>query len=253
MRFLDLDLDAFLNEVAHFVEPDAGRLDDAEFTPWDEDRLRAFLEKQCGLSRNKPIDGWFVSQHDEAFDIMLTLVERGGRPLEVVHVDGHADLGMGDQSWVDLIRRVALPLENRRNPPRWNEGLNPGSWLAYAVTAELVGKIAYVYPVEGGDDLPPLYFRDCDTGSDQLVMKAFTRPGLPMMGTTLDYEMLCNLQPDVSLRPVPFSRASLNDYMTDLSFDVGLLCHSPNFTPQTSDRLIPVIGEYINLKDWPKA
>lgn len=104
MRFLDIDLDAFLNHVAHW--PEGGRLDAESFHPWAEDRLREFMERQCGLSRSAPIDGWFVTNHDGAFDVMRNIVEGGSGPLEVVHVDAHADLGMGDPSWVDMIKRV---------------------------------------------------------------------------------------------------------------------------------------------------
>lgn len=49
MRFLDIDLDAFLNSVAHW--PEGGRLDSEDFIPWSEERLRDFLERQCLLSR----------------------------------------------------------------------------------------------------------------------------------------------------------------------------------------------------------
>lgn len=253
MRFLDIDLDAFLDNVKHWVEPEAGRLDDKDFTPWKEERLREFLETQCGLSHATPIDGWFVEHHDTAFHIMLDLVEGGSGPLEVVHIDAHADLGFGDSSWVDIINRVARPLPNRRNPSVGHGGLNPGSWLAYALAAELVSELVYVYPDGWGADLHPLYFPDRDMASGQLLMKAFTRGGLPMMGTVLDYDRLCDLKPDVTLPPVPFSMVTLDDYKTTSSFDVGLLCHSPNFTPAASDRLIPIIGEYLRLEPWPST
>lgn len=246
MRFLDIDLDAFLNHVAHW--PEGGRLDAESFHPWAEDRLREFMERQCGLSRSAPIDGWFVTNHDGAFDVMRNIVEGGSGPLEVVHVDAHADLGMGDPSWVDMIKRVGRPLADRRKPVRASEGLNLGSWLAYAVAAEFICDLTYVYPKGWGDDLPPIYFPKGDKTAGYLDIKSFTRVGLPMMGSSPDYHALCGLDPDFALPPVPFRMLTLDDYTAAAPFDVGLLCHSPDYTPETSDRLIPIIGEYIRFK-----
>lgn len=44
------------------------------------------------LSRSSPIKGWFIENYEDAFEIMRDLVTGGAGPLEVVHVDGHADL-----------------------------------------------------------------------------------------------------------------------------------------------------------------
>lgn len=243
MRFLDIDLDAFLNSVAHW--PSGGRLDPRNFIPWREARLRDFLERQCGLSRHSPIKGWFVENHDGAFDVMRDLIQEGSGPLDVVHVDGHADLGMGDPSWVDLIKHVGEPRIARLNPKRANQGLNLGSWLAYAMAAEFVSDLTYVYPAGYGDDLPPIHFLNADRSSGFVEMKSYTRAGLPMSGSVVDYHALLKLPPDSALAPVPFRMVTLDDYVAKNSFDVGLLCQSPDYTPESSDALIPVIGEYI--------
>jgi hypothetical protein len=245
MRFLDIDLDAFLSPVAHW--PEGGRLDPEYYIPWTEERLRDFLERQCGLTRSSPITGWFVENHDSAFDIMRDLVIGGSGPLEVVHVDGHADLGMGDPSWVDLIRHVAKPIADRYYPKRASEGLNLGSWLAYALAAELISDLSYVYPAGYGDDLPPIYFPSGDREAGFIEMKAYTRLGLPMNGSVPDYHKLYTLAPDVALPPVPFKMITLDDYTAQAPFRAGLLCRSPDYTPATSDALIPIIGEYINF------
>lgn len=245
MRFLDIDLDAFLNSVAHW--PEGGRLDPDDYTPWAEARLRNFLERQCGLSLSSPIKGWFVENHDGAFEIMRNLVTGGAGPLEVVHVDGHADLGMGDPSWVDLIQHVAKPLADRYEPQRTNEGLNLGSWLAYALAAELISDLTYVYPAGYGDDLPPIYFPRGDKRAGFIEMKAYIRTGLPMNGSVPDYHELYLLEPDVALPQVPFRMVTLDDYAADAPFSAGLLCRSPDYTPETSDALIPIIQEYIEF------
>ena len=40
MRVLDIDLDFFLDGVAHWVNADAGRLDPDEYPPWSLNSLR---------------------------------------------------------------------------------------------------------------------------------------------------------------------------------------------------------------------
>lgn len=245
MRFLDIDLDAFLNSVAYWAE--GGRLDPEDYIPWREERLRDFLERQCGLSRSAPIKGWFVEEHDGAFDIMRDLVAGGSGPLDVVHVDGHADLGLGDPSWVDLIGHVAKPLAERYHPVRAYQGLNPGSWLAYALAAELIADLTYVHPAGYGDDLQAIHFPGGDTTAGCIEMKAYVRRGLPMNSSVPDYEKLCDLAPDIALARVPFRTATLDDFAVTEPFDAGLLCRSPDFTPATSDALIPVIRDYIDF------
>ena len=44
MRFLDIDLDAFLSSVA-FYRNGGDRLDPQAYKPWTEVRLRDFLER----------------------------------------------------------------------------------------------------------------------------------------------------------------------------------------------------------------
>lgn len=245
MRFLDIDLDAFLSSVVHW--PEGGRLDPEDFIPWSEERLRDFLERQCLLSRAAPIRGWFVENHDGAFDVMRDLVTGGSGSLEVVHVDAHADLGMGDPSWVDMIHHVAKPLAARRYPKRATQGLNLGSWLGYALAAEFVSDLTYVYPAGYGDDLPPLYFPGGNKAAGCFEMKAYTRTGLPMNGCVPDYHKLYELEPDVALARVPFRMITLDAFAAEAPFAVGLLCRSPDYTPESSDALIPIIKEYIDF------
>jgi len=250
MRFLDIDLDAFLSSVA-FYRNGGERLDPEAYQPWTEARLRDFLERQCGLSRDHPIPGWFVEDHDGAFDVMRALVGDACRPLEVIHVDAHADLGMGDASWVDLIEHVGLPLAERREPKRGDHLLSLGSWLAYALAADFISALTYVHPARRGKDLTAIHFRNGDVESGSIEMKAYTRPDLPADGASPDYWRLVKLAPDLALAPVPFATATLDDFAATAPFDVGLLCHSPSYTPATADALIPIVGEYIDFQGGP--
>ena len=68
MRFLNLELDYFLDGVKYFREDDIQRLYSSEYKPWIELDVKNFLENQCGLSLTQPIPGRIVEHHDGAFD-----------------------------------------------------------------------------------------------------------------------------------------------------------------------------------------
>jgi hypothetical protein len=116
MRFLDLDLDFFLNKNAYCSECDSGRLG-SDYKPWSASRVRHFLEDRCGLSPDAPVQGRTVESHDGVFDFWRTLIESGGLsvPFEVIHIDAHPDLWVGDGLYltsaflhVDTERRLAI-------------------------------------------------------------------------------------------------------------------------------------------------
>jgi hypothetical protein len=191
ISFLNLDLDAFLTDVAHWVSGDERR--DADFyKPWSETELRAFLEKQCHLTPLRRIPGRFVVHHDGAFDYWKELVEKHRTQIDLIHVDAHADLGLGDASWFHIVSELLhLPPDQRGNPPRGSRYLNAGSYIAYALAARWIASMTYVYHPEAGDDLPSIYFENNDAmppsriqlkGFDQHVMTKYLRHaerGLP--------------------------------------------------------------------------
>lgn len=138
MRVLDIDLDFFVSDIAHFVSDNGKRLNDDYYKIWDEKSVRKFLEKKCGLSRSKPVKGRLIRHHDEAYYYFWRELISNNKlkvPFDIVHVDAHADLGLGDASWVyilsDLLR---LPPEERINPKTTGlDGLSYGNYLAFAI------------------------------------------------------------------------------------------------------------------------
>jgi UPF0489 domain len=128
---------------------------------WSEATLREFLEKQCRLSRDRRIPGRFVIEHDGAFDYWKEIVTNGDACLDVVHIDGHADLGMGSSSWVDVVGNVIhRSVIDRGSPQRDTKYLNAGSYVAYGLVARWISSLTYVHPPRAGDDLPEMYFKN---------------------------------------------------------------------------------------------
>src|SRR5262249_39935876 len=135
ISFLNLDLDAFLGNVAHSIAGDERR-DPDHYKPWREAEVRAFLENQCHLKTSRRVPGRFFVHHDQAFDFWRELVARHQTQIDLVHVDAHADLGFGDASWVHIVSELLrLSVAQRSDPPRGSRFLNAGSYIAYALAA----------------------------------------------------------------------------------------------------------------------
>ena len=93
MRFLDLDLDFFMNKNAYCCGCDGGRLD-KEYKPWSISKVKHFLEDRCGLRPDALIKGRTVETHGEVLDFWRTLIESKELevPFEAIHVDAHPNL-----------------------------------------------------------------------------------------------------------------------------------------------------------------
>ena len=119
MRILDLDMDYFMTEVAHDVpETSEERLEEEYYAEavWDRKRVVDFIENNLGLSKTKKIPGRIVIGHNGALFFWKELINTGRLvvPFEVIHVDSHADLGLGTDS-PTFIRKHLLkwPVEER--------------------------------------------------------------------------------------------------------------------------------------------
>ena len=250
IKVLDIDLDFFLDNIMHMPQNDQ-RLSPRAFKPWTRTKVRAFLETQCGLSRSLKIPGRFIRNHDAAFDYWRELLANHPTsfPIHVTHVDAHADLGLGDASWVHLMTSVLhKPVGERPNAERGAHKLSLGSYLAYAVACRWVGHIDYVHPEGGGDDMAPWLFRDFTAKSGVIEMRAFSPIDIKRGELSSGMKKhLMSLTPVSIEPPVNFHSVQHNIWKAGHTFDYALLCQSPQYTPRTSDNLISVFTDYINF------
>jgi hypothetical protein len=95
MTVLDIDLDFFLQQ--RVTGPRRRRPSCKDIAPWAASAVEKFLVQQCGLDSRKPLPGSIVKEHHELFDIWQHLIETGQLtvPFDLVHIDAHADVGMG--------------------------------------------------------------------------------------------------------------------------------------------------------------
>lgn len=241
-RVLDIDLDFFVEEVAHWRAYDDERLDTAEYPPWDMDVALAFLQDQCGLTVRLP--GIVVERHAELFDHWRGAISAGvlTPPLSLTHVDAHADLGMGDAGYVHLMSELLFrPVEQRRHPRTGDWGLGDGNWVSYAVGCRWIGELTYVFNTAGPDpgDVLSYVMENFDPRAAHLELPAIPKESLDNLWMHSDRErVVTHREPKVPFRAIPW-----RSYQASDPFDVVCLTRSPAFTPAQSDALFDEIRQ----------
>lgn len=232
---LDLDLDFFVHDVAHFRDFQAGRLDDDEFPAWHVDEALSFLRERCRLTSRLP--GIVVEHHGERFARWRDAIETGvlSAPFSVTHVDAHADLGLGDAGYVDLLTRVVhLPVRERRDP---GPALGDGNFLAFAAACRWLSDLTYVYNHEGGgDDVMSYVMDNFDSHAAHVRLPALTKAQLEQL--PFDKPQPVGLEP-----PIPFTQVAGPQFSAPKEFDVVCLCRSPAFTPPAADAVFDAIRD----------
>jgi hypothetical protein len=257
MRVLDLDLDFFLYRTDHYRDWADERADADEYPPWPLDDAIAFLTERCQLDGRRP--GFVVEHHNELFYRWGEAIEAGQmtKPLEVVHVDAHADLGMGDASYAYLMGELVFQpigdryetLKRRRPPSRKemldlsNDALTDGNWLMFALACGWLSSLTYVTNsrVEASDgarpgDLMRVLMQDFDMQADRLQV----------VGTREEAWRWAGGRPAaIGHRdpPVPFITNVWREYQASEPFDIVCLTRSPEYTPADADRIFDAIVE----------
>lgn len=249
---LDLDLDFFVEPAAYFVGDSSPRRNEDEYKTVSIPEAERFLSKQCHLSKKSKLPGREVRHHVEAFATWREWIDRGilKVPFDIVHVDAHSDMGMGEAGWVYLMSELlALAVEQRRYPKIAPTFTTSGSYLPCVIANRWVRRLTLVFPsyirdVESPDgskapgDMMNLFFRNRDFNTKTIELEH--RPAE-------DIDMLIysnTIPPPISTEPpVPC------DWVSASNFEFGgfthvLLADSPPFTPPSADKLLPFIRSY---------
>ncbi|MES2655886.1 MAG: UPF0489 family protein [Bacteroidota bacterium] len=253
-NILDIDLDFFLNNKhASFSDP-KGRLDDKQYIPWNIDDVIKFFDVRCGLNKNNKTSGKCFVHHDEVFYFLRELQEKNDFNLKfsIDHIDAHADLGYGDCSYAYIFSEILFKdLKERSYPNKINGrcGLGKGNFLAFAIACRWVTKLRYINKKEWSEDLPQLLFHDYDITSNFIELKKFTPDMMDLIISYVDIIKKAKETSPLELEPkVPFETIEYSTFQNKIPYDFIFLTHSPNYTPPTSDDLIPIIKEYIYIQ-----
>jgi len=246
MRILDIDLDYFAQGALYFPDETAGRPPAEIFPPWDATEVEEFLEENCGLTKSKRIPGFLIETHDQAFYIWNELLDSKKlyAPFEVVHVDAHADLGLGDASYVYILKELLKYPPEKRVDYLCRSKLYEGNYLAFALACRWISSLTYVQQSDcgTGGDLLGYYFRDYDDQSGYIEM--------PIWNSDTDLALTQWPRPERREPAIPFRNIGRLEYKENTPFDYGSLSISPAYTAQETEKLIPVISEYIDLIEW---
>ncbi|MGI8796797.1 MAG: hypothetical protein ACR2IR_09510 [Acidimicrobiia bacterium] len=239
-RVLNLDLDFFLRDAAHWRGRQHERLDANECPPWLLEEAISFLEDRCGLAGKLP--GFVVEHHGELFDRWRSAID-GGRlnvPFHLTHVDAHADLGLGDAGYVYLMTKLLFGAPKNRRYPDPDE-LADGNWLAFAIACRWVSAMVYVFNDGGGDDLFPYHMQNFDVTADNIELKAIR----PEDWKAVEYKVDKRSAVIAHREPlVPIQQMRWDSFATDQPFDVICLAQSPPFTPPEADVIFDEIKRH---------
>lgn len=261
MKVLDLDMDYFMEHIASFISFNTSeRLDEDGYgdTVWSEERVRDFLENNLGLSKNNKIPGRVVVGHNESLFFWEELLEQGklADPFEVVHVDSHADLGLGCSS-SDFLQSafLTLPVETRRRIRDDDEGvgISIGDYLLWAVAYKMISKITYCANPNGDkNDYVWDTLKDFKEDmiwnkpiSNYIQLKYNSQMEWPKYNDSKEYKKKYMLgaikDPEVELRIIP----TIEDVKFQGDFDYAVIAQSPNYTPASADFILDVFRDYI--------
>ena len=178
----------------------------------------------------------------------------------MIHVDSHADLGLGYGSWTHILNFLLLyPVEERSQHPRYvdrsgnlrAEGI--GDYLLFAVAYRWISRLVYCgNPCSGCND----YLRDTlkDFKKEPVwnkpvenVIQLLYNPDMEFPNYyDSEYEKQQYIREGCKEPEVPFLIIpTVEDVHFDGDFDFAVLEQSPNYTPASADFIMDIFRDYI--------
>lgn len=270
MRILDLDMDYFMKTVVNFrAEFESERLPDDEFGAyvWSESEIRSFLENNLGLSKESRIKGRVVRGHNESLFFWKELITSNklNPGFEVIHVDSHADLGLGYHSWIHIMNNLLSyqvnerPLHSEYYDGRFKKNIKEGigDYLLFAIAYRWISKLTYCGNpyADCGDYIKYILkgFKDANTLNNKAPVKNTIQlfyNSDPEADFTRCYDdslklfkfmKNCIFEPEVPFYIIP----TVEDVKFDGDYDYAILAQSPSFTPPKADFIMDIFREYI--------
>ena len=263
MKVLDLDMDYFMTLIASKPFSCKERLEEEDYgnSVWAADKVRQFLERNLGLSKKHKIPGKIVSGHDEALFFWEKLINSKmlSDPFDVVHIDSHADLGLGVSSWNFLQSEfLEFSVESRRKIREYKfcdemKKINIGDYLLWAIAYKMVSSITYCANPHGdGNDYVWHTLKDFheehigdEPIKNYIQLKYNKEMKMPEFDSSDEYKRKylqgAIKDPEVELLIIP----TIESVSFDGDFDYAVMAQSPNYTPASADYILDIFREYI--------
>ncbi|QAY67311.1 hypothetical protein ET464_13780 [Paenibacillus protaetiae] len=241
-RILDIDMDFFLSDIAHWVD-NSERLDSEQYVPWDEERFRVFLEERCRLNKDNPIKGRVIEHHDEAFHFWKELIHRGDlqTPFVLTHIDAHSDTGLGDANYVYIMKELLHHPMNTRLRKLNIKKVNYANYLAFTLALGWVTKVEFVLHPEWDNDFLYLHLKDFSDSSGSFQFKAYNKD----IDIVMQMHRLLEIKPLLVDPEIPYSLIKEDEFTSALPYDLAVFCKSPGYTPKEADYMLSIFKEYI--------
>lgn len=238
MRVLDIDLDFFLADCCELA-PLGERPPLSGHEPWDETRVRAFLEINCGLSKSEPIPGRVFETHDGALALWAELIGSGKLtvPFSVTHVDAHSDLGIGRPGPGFVLNSViTLDPAIRPDLSRYYrmKQLDEANYLLFALAFRWVDRLENIRNPKSRPDIPSFAVKNEAGEYEHIRLSSFA--------SNL-FEAKNGREPEIQFKVYD----NFKTYLADGKFDYISIAVSPRYSPKEADALIEVISEYMTL------
>ena len=237
VNVLDLDLDFFLTDCCPLALP-GERPASSCASPWTEEAVVSYLEDHLGLRTDAPIPGMIKETHDGALRFWQERMRAGAliKPFSVVHIDAHADLGIGKPGPGYVLNNVlGIPPAVRDDLDRYYslKQLDEANYLLFALAFRWIDSLTLVRQPYSRPDLPPFVRRAGETCLPIRLESFVSRL----------FEASYGAEPSIPLaiHDDPFS------YRVQEPFCCAFVAHSPRYAPKESDALLPVIGRYLHL------
>ncbi len=256
---LDIDLDYFAYGAVHW-KSGLDRLSAEDFPPWKEEEIRNFLEINIGLNKGKNLVGYLIDTHDKAFHLWKSLIAKNQLrpPFEVIHIDAHADLGMGDNAIVNITRELLHLDVADRSTSHWvKKSLGEGNYLAFSIACRWIRSLTYVqqgeYSAGNPGDLPDRYFEGGVFGEKN--QKPISMPIMKKGG----YRFSDFFFPSSDMHfedhiegyepSVDFTVVGKQHVFESPEYDHAIISISPAFTSaETELRALAVLGDYMKIE-----
>ncbi|MEC1742272.1 UPF0489 family protein [Schinkia azotoformans] len=241
---LDIDMDFFIDDIAHWVTGD-NRLDENEYNPWSEKDFRFFLEEKCLLSKSHPTKGKIVTNHHEAFFFWDELIssQKLRTPFKVTHIDAHSDTGLGDSGYVYIMGELLNhPIGERRNNLDTKK-VFMSNYLSYALACGWISNIDFVLHEKWDNDIISAHLKNFSDKEQMFQFKGYPK-GIDI-GMSYERIVQGKISPIRIDKEIPYTLIPWQNYRTEKKFDYVVFCQSPGYTPKTADFMLDIIKEYI--------
>lgn len=229
-RILDLDLDVFVRPLKSYCKETNERASSKHYRAMPAEEIVSSLDTRLRLSASNRIPGVITDLHKDVYFYWRDLIRLGHLkpPFEVVHVDGHADLGMGDASYTFIQEEWIHATDKLVEPPTGGlTGLGSGNYLAFALANGWISSLIYVCHEDEPEDLPDPVFKNWDAATEQIELRYLTKG---CFSGIYDPNGWSRIPYDRSI-VVPFSRTPLPNYVASSPFDFVFVARSPAYTP----------------------